>query len=225
MEDLPALERRIGYRFADRALLERALTHRSVSGVSASYERLEFLGDAALGLIIAEALFREHPQANEDEMTRARAALVCGEQLASVADHLELGRFVRLGGGERRSGGHHRPSILADVVESLLGAILIESGIEAVRDCVMRWFAEPIASVDPRAHQKDHKTRLQEYLQAEGQSLPRYEIVAESGPDHRRQFTVACRIDGLEPLQGSGSSRRSAEQSAAEAALQQLGQS
>ncbi|MAT92457.1 MAG: ribonuclease III [Halioglobus sp.] len=222
MVDPARLEKALNYSFSDRQLLDLALTHRSCGGKN--NERLEFLGDSILNHLIAEALYRRFPRAREGELSRMRAALVRGATLAQVARELELGQYLRLGAGERKSGGFRRASILADALEAVLGAILLDSGVEACRRCVEQWFAGRLAEVEAAGSAgKDSKTRLQELLQGRSSPLPEYELVAVEGEDHDQRFRVACRV--REPqlvAEGSGSSRRRAEQAAAGQALEML---
>lgn len=221
MADVARLQQALNYRFNEPSLLELALTHRSAGG--ANNERLEFLGDSILNHLVAEALFRQFPDAREGELSRMRASLVRGETLAEVARELDLGEYLHLGSGERKSGGHRRGSILADALEAVLGAILLDSGAEACRDCVNRWFETRFAAVSGSAKMKDAKTRLQEWLQGRGMPLPEYELLATEGEAHARRFRVVCRL--REPrlsVEGGGSSRRRAEQAAAGAALEKL---
>ena len=210
----------LDYRFRDPALADLALTHRSVG--RPNNERLEFLGDAFLGAVVAEMLFEVHPHASEGELSRLRAQLVNGPALAVIARELELGDRLKLGPGELKSGGFRRESILADAFEALIAAVYLDGGFEACRQVVRQLFAERIAAL-PRSS-KDAKTRLQEHLQAGGWPLPRYELIASHGDDHAKQFDVRCMI--AEPMeldaQASGSSRRSAEQDAAESVLARL---
>lgn len=215
MSDASAL----GHRFADAALLERALTHRSAS--HANNERLEFLGDALLNLLVAELIYEVHPRASEGDMTRLRAALVNGGALAEMARTQRLGDRLHLGPGELKSGGHRRDSILADAFEAIVASIYLDSGWEACRALVRELFA-PLVAEGARTP-KDAKTRLQELLQARGLPLPVYELVATSGEEHARVFDVTCRVESLdEVFGGSAGSRRAAEQLAAERALAQL---
>jgi len=214
------LETALGYRFQDRRLLEQALTHRSAA--RPNNERLEFLGDAVLGYVIAEELYRTRERDAEDVMTLMRASLVRKETLAEVARELDLGSSIRLGSGERSSGGHKRSSILADGLEAVFGAIHLDGGIEAVRDVIVRLFGVRMAALD--ANQvKDAKTRLQEYLQGANLSLPVYKIVETSGTAHERVFLVSCGIPelGLE-VTARGRSRRAAEKSAANIMLERI---
>lgn len=213
---------RIGHRFADPSLLAQALRHRS-AGVPHN-ERLEFLGDSILGLLIAQALFERWPRADEGALTRARSSLVCEGSLAGIARRLELGPRLTLGPGEMKSGGYRRDSILADAVEAVIAAIYLDAGLEACRAVVLPWFEEALAALPPSGRpEKDPKTRLQEWLQARQKSLPAYELISESGDDHAKHFHVRCTL--VEPAvvtEGEGTSRRIAEQQAAAAALAQL---
>jgi ribonuclease-3 len=206
----------LGHRFADAQLLERALTHRSAS--HANNERLEFLGDALVNLFVAELIYERHPRADEGEMTRLRAALVNGTALAEMARSADVGDRLLLGPGEMKSGGHRRDSILADAFEALIAAIYMDAGWLVCRDLVQGLFAERIDTAT--AVPKDAKTRLQEWLQARSLPLPVYELMGSSGEEHARIFDVTCKIDDLDvSAHGSGSSRRAAEQIAAEQAL------
>lgn len=220
---LAELESAIQYRFADHALLEQALTHRSYGRTH--YERLEFIGDSILNAVIADSLYEAFPDLPEGDLSRLRANLVCQEQLVSVATELGLGRYLRLGEGELKSGGQHRPSILADTVESLYGAIWRDGGFEAARDAILAAFIKRIRAIDlsqlPSA--KDAKTRLQEWLQGRHMALPIYDTPKISGAAHAQSFEVLCRITerGIE-ARGSGVTRRAAEQQAAELILQAL---
>ncbi len=210
----------LGYRFRDPTLADLALTHRSVG--KPNNERLEFLGDAFLGAIVAEMLYEAHPNASEGELSRLRAQLVNGQALAAIARELELGDRLRLGPGELKSGGFRRESILADAFEAMIAAVYLDGGFHACREVVRQLFAELVASL-PRSS-KDAKTRLQEHLQAQGWPLPRYELIASRGDDHAKQFDVRCVVNEPLPAQAeaSGSSRRAAEQEAAEIVLSRL---
>ncbi len=210
----------LNYRFADPALAELALTHRSVG--RPNNERLEFLGDALLGAIVAEMLFTAHPKASEGELSRLRAQLVSGAALAVMARELELGDRLKLGTGELKSGGFRRDSILADAVEALIAAVFLDGGFAACRDTVHALFESRIAALHKSS--KDAKTRLQEWLQAGGWPLPQYELVASHGEDHDKTFDIRCSINApvVFSVECSAGSRRVAEQEAAEAVLQQL---
>ncbi|MBO9663475.1 ribonuclease III [Dokdonella sp.] len=209
----------LGHAFVDATLLERALTHRSAGHLN--NERLEFLGDALLNLFVAELVYEQYPRADEGEMTRLRAALVNGAALAELARAEELGDRLHLGPGELKSGGFRRESILADAFEAVLAAIYVDSGWSACRDTVRRLFATRVAAGANTP--KDAKTRLQELLQSRNLPLPAYELVGSWGEEHARIFEAVCRIDSADILtRGSASSRRAAEQIAAEQALTQL---
>jgi ribonuclease-3 len=217
---LEKLERRIGYRFKDRAHLLRALTHRSAA--AENNERLEFLGDAALGFAIAQSLWRAFPDASEHAMTLMRASLVKRQSLVAVAREVELGDYLRLRSGERRSGGHHRESILADALEALIGAVVEDGGYDAARDVVQTLFADRLSSIDVRMT-RDSKTQLQERVQARGLPRPEYHVTTRSGDEHAPHFRVECRIVDLGIVtRGEGANRREAEQIAARDALTQL---
>lgn len=218
-EKISALCRQLGYRFHNEGLVEQALSHRSVG--KQNNERLEFLGDSILGFIISTRLYEQFPQAPEGELSQMRARLVKGKTLATIARGLSLGDYVILGPGELKSGGHRRESILADTLEALIGAICLDGGLDAARSMVLGWFDERLNSLEvgEGAH-KDAKTRLQEYLQARKQPLPRYRLVDTLGSDHQQSFLVECEISlSPTPFAGKGGSRRNAEQVAAEAAL------
>jgi ribonuclease-3 len=211
----------LGYQFSDDSLRRRALTHRSAN--SEHNERLEFLGDALLGLLVAEYLFEHFPHADEGQLTRTRASLVNRESLAEVARALDLGTQLVLGEGELKSGGWRRDSILANALEALIGAIYIDGGIAACRQVIMSAFAQRLDAIDPSRAIKDPKTALQELLQSRHHELPRYETTAVAGPSHEQEFTVACHTAALpEPVLACGRSRRKAEQAAALAAMQKL---
>lgn len=219
----PVLEEFAGYRFADPALLVRALTHRSAG--SPNNERLEFLGDSLVNHFVADTLYRHWPKADEGALTRARAELVRESALAAIARNLDVGDLLRMGPGEMKSGGHRRDSILADAVEALVAAIYLDAGVETCRAVVLPWFAPLLDALPPPSKVgKDAKTRLQEWLQARQQPLPVYALLEERGADHCRVFRVSCTLR-QPPLctEGEGSSRRAAEQQAADAALLGLG--
>ncbi len=195
-----------------------AMTHRSFSAVN--NERVEFLGDSLLNMIIAEALYLRFPDVDEGDLSRIRALLVSGKTLATVAVEFELGRFLRLGAGEKNSGGQRRASTLADAVEALIGAIYLEAGFEVCRERVLAWFAPRLVSLNPDASHKDPKTRLQEFLQGRKQPLPDYQLEETAGAAHQQTFIVSCSISLLKSsVSASGSSRRKAEQAAAEKVL------
>ncbi|WP_266156719.1 ribonuclease III [Dyella silvatica] len=211
---------RLTYRFRDASLAQLALTHRSAG--KPNNERLEFLGDALLGVVVAELLYEVHPNASEGELSRLRAQLVNGQALAVIARELELGDELKLGPGELKSGGFRRDSILADAFEAVVAAVYMDGGFAACRETVRNLFEPRIAAI-PRSS-KDAKTRLQEWLQARGLPLPLYELKDSRGEDHAKTFDVSCEI--VEPMpihaQGHSGSRRAAEQDAAEIVLRQL---
>jgi ribonuclease-3 len=210
-----------GHRFRDPELLRRALRHRSAG--PANNERLEFLGDALVNLIVAEALYTHWPRADEGALTRARAALVRESALAELARRLGVGDRLELGPGELKSGGHRRDSILADAVEAVVAAIHLDAGFQACRDAVLPWFEGDIAALPMGRADKDAKTRLQEWLQARQLARPEYTLIDARGQDHARVFRVACEV--REPArreEAEGSSLRAAEQAAAERVLAEL---
>lgn len=217
------LAQRIGYSFQDESLAMLALTHRS-KGTN-NNERLEFLGDAVLSVVISESLYARFPEAKEGKLSRLRASIVKGETLTKVAQQLQLGDFLLLGSGELKSGGHKRDSILADSVEALIGAIYLEAGLEVTRARILAWFDTYLAKLSLTDSIKDPKSQLQERQQASGSRLPKYTVVSVSGPGNEQEFVVSCHIPELpEPLQASGSSRRYAEQAAAALVLDALQQ-
>lgn len=219
--DVDGLCRSIGYRFNDPELLKRALTHRSYG--AEHNERLEFLGDSVLNCAIALQLYRAFPQLTEGELSRLRASLVSQPSLAAVAGAFELGARLRLGEGELKSGGARRPSMLADAVEAVLGAILLDGGFDAACAAVETLFRDALSRVDPRTSGKDAKTLLQEHLQGRRMPLPRYSVIAVRGEAHDQLFEVECEIGELGiRARGEGTSRRSAEQEAARAAYLQV---
>ncbi len=204
----------IDYRFADQQLLEEALTHRS-RGAN-NYERLEFLGDSVLNLVVSSRLFELKPNAQEGDLSRMRARLVRGESLADIASGLGLGKQLNLGEGEMKSGGFRRASILADAFEALLGAIFLDSDYESCRSVILDLFDPLIEKLPGIEELKDAKTRLQEWLQGRGRPLPEYTLLREEGANHVKKFHVQCRIaDDGSVMDASGSSLRKAEQAAA----------
>lgn len=217
-EDRARLAGSLGYSFKNDGLLDVALTHRSVGG--ANNERLEYLGDAILNFLVAEALYQALPRAAEGVLTRLRATLVKRETLADVAREIGLGPAIRLGDGELKSGGWRRDSILANTLESVLGAIYLDAGLDAVRAAVLRLFATRLTHLPETSPDKDPKTTLQELLQARHQPLPAYRVIAEQGEAHERSFRVECSAAGLDSVVvAEGRSKRIAEQAAAAAAL------
>ena len=216
-----AFSRRIGHFFRDPSLLELALTHRSYGGDN--NERLEFLGDSIVNFVIGEALFQRFPQAREGQLSRLRARLVKGQTLAELAREFSVGEQLRLGSGEMKSGGFRRDSILADAVEALIGAIYLDAGMDVAKARVLSWYGTRLESIDLQDTQKDPKTRLQEFLQSRQAALPRYEVTSVEGEAHAQTFTVECHVDMIDKHTiGIGTSRRHAEQEAAEKALSLL---
>ena len=219
---LDKLERKLGYKFSDPDLAVLALTHRSYGG--RNNERLEFLGDSIVNFLIAEDLFRRFPEAREGQLSRLRARMVRGKTLAELAREFGLGDFLLLGSGELKSGGFRRESILADTVEALLGAMFLDSGMEACRERVQVWYASRLETLSVTdQHNKDPKTRLQEFLQSRQQKLPDYELLSVEGKAHDQTFKVCCHVQGLDDTEGTGGSRRVAEQQSARRALVALG--
>jgi len=215
------VEKALGYRFSDPELLRQALTHRSFA--AANNERLEFLGDALVNLIVGEALYLQLPRAEEGALSRLRSSLVREETLARLARRLPIGDHLRLGEGELKSGGWRRDSVLADAFEAIVAAIYLDGGFDRVREVVRTLFAESMAELPDAEALKDAKTRLQEWLQAQGRPLPRYAVLSESGPPHRRVFVARCALDDdTLHADATGSSRRGAEQDAARKLLEQL---
>ena len=212
------LQERLGCTLADPALLARALTHRSFG--PDNNERLEYLGNAVLSFVVAELLFQRFPEASEGELSRYRATLVSGESLAVAAASLGIGDHLRLGEGELKSGGQRRGTILADALEAVFGAIYLDRGLDAVRRAASRVFDEPMAALPAAGLLKDPKTRLQEWLQGRGHSLPAYTVTDISGEPHEQRFRVRCDVGELGICaEAEGSSRRRAEQEAAQRVL------
>jgi ribonuclease-3 len=224
MQDLDRLQRGLDYQFQDLAHLQQALTHRSVG--ARNNERLEFLGDAVLGVVVAESLYQRFPQAEEGVLSRLRAQVVRRESLAVLARELDLGAHLQLGEGERKSGGWRRDSILADAMEAVIGAVYLDSDFQTARQWLLARLETALAPLAPEEAVKDPKTRLQEWLQGRQWPLPNYVLLEERGEAHARQFRVACRIESSEGSRfetyGESNSRRRAEQVAAEAALIEL---
>lgn len=205
------LEQRLQYQFADQALLGLALTHRSAEG--ANNERLEFLGDAVLGAVVAEFLYRQFQAGREGDLSRMRAQVVCAESLADIARRLDLGAHIELGPGEMKSGGRRRDSILGDTVEALIGAVYLDAGLSKATDCILLWFRPDLERAVLGAPPKDAKTRLQEWLQQRGKTVPDYRLVATEGEPHQRLFTVSCQIAAVaDEKSATASSRRKSEQ-------------
>ncbi|MGB6104528.1 MAG: ribonuclease III [Pusillimonas sp.] len=213
-----SLQTALGYQFSDSALLEQALTHRSHSGHH--NERLEFLGDSVLNFVVAALLFARFPRLDEGDLSRLRANLVKQASLADIAGGLNLSQYLRLGEGELKSGGFRRPSILADALEALFGAVFLDGGFAAAQQVIARQYESILTNVDPKTLGKDPKTLLQELLQARKLDLPVYAVIATHGAAHNQLFEVECQIPKLDiKVSAGGPSRRAAEQSAAELAI------
>jgi len=219
------LEKNLDYHFKNPDLLVQAISHRS-SGNN-HYERLEFLGDSILGFVIAAELYQKFPKATEGQMTRLRSSLVKGKTLAILSRKLSIGDFLLLGSGELKSGGYRRDSILADAFEAIVGGIYLDAGIEACRNCLMRWYEELLSAADPDEMTKDPKTLLQEHMQSLKLDLPEYKTVAITGEDHKQQFEVMCKCEGNNnhpacSATATGTSRRQAEKLAAKIVLEKM---
>ncbi len=217
--DIDQLQQRLGHNFTNAALLQQALTHRSHS--SLHNERLEFLGDSVLNCVVASLLFERYNKIDEGDLSRLRANLVKQQSLYEIAQRLELSQCLRLGEGELKSGGFRRPSILADTLEALFGAIFLDAGFDAARDVIRAMYVPILQSVDPKTLGKDAKTLLQEYLQGKKIALPQYNVVATHGAAHNQEFEVECLVPKLDiQVFGTGGSRRAGEQAAAKLALE-----
>src|SRR6266545_3012111 len=228
-DEFETLQQAISYRFRDRGLLEHAMTHTSranedVSGGVRDNEAMEFLGDAVLGFVIADILFREFPQFDEGEKSKTKASLVSTTTLARLAERLQLGEHLLLGRGEEKTGGRHKQALLADGYEALIAAIYLDGGVEHVRAFIAREFGALLAEVRTHgvAGPQDHKSALQEFLQARDATLPEYRLVGAIGPDHRKQFQVEVRVNGEPLAEATAASKKEAEQEAARAALERL---
>jgi ribonuclease-3 len=217
--DVTLLQTRLGHTFKDAVLLQQALTHRSHSGVH--NERLEFLGDSILNCVVASLLFDRYSKIDEGDLSRLRANLVKQQSLYEIAQRLELSHFLRLGEGELKSGGFRRPSILADTLEALFGAIFLDAGFNVARDVIRSLYIPILDTVDPKTLGKDAKTLLQEYLQGKKIPLPQYNVVATHGAAHNQEFEIECLVPKLDiQVFGTGGSRRAGEQAAAKLALE-----
>lgn len=222
MIDLGSLQQRIGYRFRDATLARQALTHRSAR--AEHNERLEFLGDALLGFLMAEEAWRAHPDASEGDLTIMRSAVINRTTLFKVAVELDLGSLLELGAGEAKSGGRQRESILSTAMEALIAAIYLDGGLEACRGFIRTWFPAPGENFASGGVRKDNKSRLQELMQSERRALPDYEVIEIGGSGHEQQFRVNCTLAEHDiATEGRGPSRRAAEQMAAGMALAALG--
>ncbi len=215
------LERKLGHSFADGGLLQQALTHRSFG--TPNNERLEFLGDSVLNCAVADALYERFPDMPEGDLSRLRANLVNQPMLAKIAGEIGVAAHLRLGDGEIKTGGSERPSILADAVEALLGAVFLDGGFTAANGVIRKLFEPKLDHARDASYGKDGKTALQEWLQARRLALPKYEVIRIAGEPHRQQFEVRCEVDAMNVITlGQGLTRRTAEQAAATVALQEL---
>ena len=222
---MKTLESKLGYQFQNPKLLDHALTHSSYAnehhlGSISSNERLEFLGDSVLGMIVADHLYRTFPDLPEGDLTRIRANLVCEGSLVLVAKEWDLGRYLKLGKGENACGGRSRPSILADAVEAVLAAVFLDGGLEHDRDIIQRFLLDRMEQVNRAS--RDHKTYLQELVQRKSGQVLSYELIGESGPDHNKTFQMQVLLNGQPIGQGTGHSKKEAEQAAANAAIARL---
>lgn len=221
---MTALEEKLGYEFQDCRLLENALTHSSCANESrgrlSSNERLEFLGDSILGMVVAEHLYRNHPDLPEGDLTRTRAALVCEESLVEVAKELSLGEYLHLGKGEEAGGGRRRPSIQADAVEAVLAAVYLDGGIGSARKIIQRYIL--CREIEGLTRPRDYKTALQELVQRESGQVLKYRLTGSEGPDHDKRFFVEVDLNGTAIGSGKGHSKKEAEQMAAKSAIQHL---
>lgn len=218
---LERLQNTLGYQFANLDHLKQALTHRSAG--TQNNERLEFLGDSILNFVIGKALYEKFPKADEGELSRMRAALVKEGTLAIIARAFNLGEHLKLGAGELKSGGYRRESILSDCVEAIIAAIYLDAGVEKAQERVYHWYQHLLKDMQPGEAQKDPKTRLQEFLQSKKLPLPLYQVIEIKGEAHNQTFKVSCQIEKMETVFiGSGTSRRKAEQNAAEQVINAL---
>ncbi|WWO96866.1 MAG: ribonuclease III [Candidatus Dasytiphilus stammeri] len=216
------LQEKLGYNFKNSFLLQQALTHRSSH--SNHNERLEFLGDSILNYVIANALYHRFPRENEGEMSRMRATLVRERTLSEIARDFNIGPYLYLGAGELKSGGKKRDSILADTIEAIIGGVYLDSNISIVESVILQWFQLRLKTITPGKKQKDPKTKLQEWLQSQHLPLPKYCLMKIKGEAHDQIFTMSCKVQTIIPVgMGMGSSRRKAEQMAAEQILMYLG--
>jgi ribonuclease-3 len=228
MRPAAELQQRISYTFREAVLLERALTHKSFANenrLAEHNERMEFLGDAVLGLVVSELLMAARPRASEGDLSRLRAGLVSEQSLSAVARAIDLGSFLRLGRGEEQTGGRNKDSLLADALEALVASVYLDGGINEAAQFVRRHFAERFSLLHAAGGMSDFKTMLQEICQERLKVLPEYRITAEAGPDHEKRFTIELTVRGEPVGRGTGRSKKEAEQMAAKEALERLGHS
>jgi len=221
---LASLQSRIKVKFTDKSLLNRALVHRSylneATGSQKDNERLEYLGDSVLALIVNEYLFKRFEDYPEGDLAKIKSAVVSESTLAKVSNEINLGSYILMGKGEDQSGGRHRPSILANTLEAVIGALYLDSGLRPCKKFVLQLLKKDIERIDKQSYLRDPKTTLQEYVQKKYKDRPVYEVVKESGPDHQKEFTVRLLINGVETAVGTGNSKRRAEMSAAAKVLE-----
>lgn len=222
-----SLYSKLNYYFRSETLIETALTHRSVTGERGTHwdcnERLEFLGDAVLGMVVSELLYRQYPRSAEGELTRRKSHLVCRESLAEAARRIELGRYIILSPGEENTGGRERDSILADTLEAVIGAIYLEGGLKAAASCISAIIVRDGDTAEHSIYFNNYKSFLLEYVQSRGMDGPAYEVAEASGPDHEKVFTVNVYIDSNLAGSGQGLTKKKAEQAAARMAVRKLG--
>ena len=218
--NLKSLSNKLGYTFHDLNILQLALSHRSIG--KNNNERLEFLGDSVIGYVMAEELYQRFNNENEGNLSRYRSLLVKGDTLADIARQFDVGQYLKLGGGELKSGGFRRASILADAMEAIIGAITLDSDIEQARTCILSWYKERLDNIKS-LDLKDPKTRLQEYLQAQKLDLPQYKVISINGKEHAQIFQIDCHVKELGlSITSEGNSRRAAEQKSAELMLEKI---
>ncbi len=226
-QNLSGLEEKISYRFSDSQLLQKAMVHASRAnekkGKKVEHnERLEFLGDAVLQLVVSEYLYKEYPKVDEGTLTKMRASVVNEQVLAQAADQIDLGQYIQLGKGEERSGGRHRPSLLADTMEALIGALFLDSGLEITRQFILSRLSHSLDAVESGKYRRDYKTTLQELIQKESGRSLQYHMIAQHGPDHDKEFDVQVESNGTILGTGTGKTKKDAEQAAAKEALSVL---
>jgi len=226
MTDLAALQNTLGVSFKDPSLLEQALVHSSYvnenMGTATSNERLEFLGDAVLGLIIARELYQRLPRSTEGEMTELRSSLVRGDTLSRLAEAISLGNYLYLGKGEKASGGRLKPANLAGAMEAVIAAVFLDQGPDTTRDFILRLMDKELNKILSQGIEPDYKSQLQELIQSRYQQTPTYQVIEAIGPDHDRRFTVEVRVDDTVLGRGSGKSKKAAEEESARSALDRL---
>jgi ribonuclease-3 len=222
-ENFFKLQSRLGYFFQDQALLKEALTHRSFCEERYfSYERLEFLGDSVLGLIISQFLYENFPQKTEGDLTKIKASLVSEITLTQVAQYISLGQYILISKEEEKAGGREKPSIISDAYEALVGAVFLDGGLAPARRMIEKHILSRFSQIVQNETFRNYKGELLEYLQAQGKRLPRYELLEEEGPEHEKKFTIAVFVKGKEWGRGSGTTKKEAEQNAARMALEKL---